>query len=239
MDPEKKIKFVPWAIEKSLTRETGSKPATLRSNNESEFVIEISNEEESKIIPSLKSLCSPEFQERIEVEIFVWNKINYRTALIYIHSRLQHTRKWWLWRWTKERVQTLGCAKSRLDKNQKHYFYSTATDFQRKRTILLRELHKIQKRNQNRPVQNKRTHTQTLGHTKTFRTKPKSWINLLKRSKKHLWAHHIKIPEQIREESQSDSSEDNSPSVRAYGHGYYTKEKKKGARLLHFYLQVM
>ena len=44
MDPEKKIKLNTRAIEKSFTQEFGSKPATIRSNNESEFVIEISNE---------------------------------------------------------------------------------------------------------------------------------------------------------------------------------------------------
>ena len=42
MDPGKKRLFNPWAIEKSLTQEIGSKPATIRSYNESEFIIEIS-----------------------------------------------------------------------------------------------------------------------------------------------------------------------------------------------------
>ena len=36
-------KFNPWASEKSFTQEIGNKPATKRSKNESEFVIEISN----------------------------------------------------------------------------------------------------------------------------------------------------------------------------------------------------
>ena len=40
MDPEKKRTFNPWAIEKSLTQEIGSKPATIRSTNETEFIIE-------------------------------------------------------------------------------------------------------------------------------------------------------------------------------------------------------
>ena len=39
MDPEKK--FNPLAIKNSFTQELGSKPATTRPNNESEFVIEI------------------------------------------------------------------------------------------------------------------------------------------------------------------------------------------------------
>ena len=41
MDPEKKRTFNPWAIEKSFTQVLGSKLATIRSNNVSEFVIEI------------------------------------------------------------------------------------------------------------------------------------------------------------------------------------------------------
>ena len=65
MDPEKKRTFNPWAIEKSLTQEIESKPATIRSNNESEFIIEISNEKESKILPTITSLGSPQFQERV------------------------------------------------------------------------------------------------------------------------------------------------------------------------------
>ena len=39
MDPENEMKFNPWAIEKSLTLEIGSKPATIRSNNESDFLL--------------------------------------------------------------------------------------------------------------------------------------------------------------------------------------------------------
>ena len=58
MDPEKKRTFNPWAIEKSFTKKIGSKPATIRSNSESEFVIEISNEKENKILPTIRSLCS-------------------------------------------------------------------------------------------------------------------------------------------------------------------------------------
>ena len=43
MDLENKRNFNPWAIENSFIQEIGSKPATIRSNNESEFEIEISN----------------------------------------------------------------------------------------------------------------------------------------------------------------------------------------------------
>ena len=41
---KKKRKFKPGAIEESFTQEFGTKPATIRSYNESEFVIEILNE---------------------------------------------------------------------------------------------------------------------------------------------------------------------------------------------------
>ena len=54
MDPEKKKKFHPWEIEKSFTHEIGTEPATKRSNNESDFFIDISNEQEAKFF-QLKS----------------------------------------------------------------------------------------------------------------------------------------------------------------------------------------
>ena len=46
-------KFHPWAIEKSFTQQIRSKPATIRSNNESEFVIEMSNEKKAKFFQLL------------------------------------------------------------------------------------------------------------------------------------------------------------------------------------------
>ena len=70
IDPEKKRTFHPRAIEKSFSQEIGGKPATIRSNNESEFVIKISNEKKNP--PAITS----QFQERVEVEIFACNKIN-------------------------------------------------------------------------------------------------------------------------------------------------------------------
>ena len=62
MDPENRRNFNPLAIEKSFTQKIGSKPATLRSNNESEFVIEISNDIKIKNHPTIKSLCFPQLQ---------------------------------------------------------------------------------------------------------------------------------------------------------------------------------
>ena len=51
MDLEEKRTFNLWEIEMSYTQETGSEPATTRSNNKFEFVIGISNEKESKLLP--------------------------------------------------------------------------------------------------------------------------------------------------------------------------------------------
>ena len=65
MDPEKKRAFNPWALVKSFIQEIGSKPATISSNNECKAVIKIANEKESKILPTITSLCSPQLQERV------------------------------------------------------------------------------------------------------------------------------------------------------------------------------
>ena len=85
MGPERKRTFKPWAIKKRFTQEIRRKPATIRSNNESKFVVEMSNEKESKVLPIKTSLSSPQFQETVEVEIFACNKINQSQGLIYIH----------------------------------------------------------------------------------------------------------------------------------------------------------
>ena len=63
----KEKKLNPWAKEKSFTEEVRSKPATIISYNEVEFVIENSNETESKILPTVKYLCFPKFKDRVEV----------------------------------------------------------------------------------------------------------------------------------------------------------------------------
>ena len=86
MDPVNKRKFNPWAIEKRFNQEIGSKPATMRSNNESEYGIETLNEKESKILPTIFSLYSSRFQERFQVEIFACDKINQSKGLMYIHD---------------------------------------------------------------------------------------------------------------------------------------------------------
>ena len=79
-------KNIPWAIEKSLTQKFGSEFATITLVNESEFVIETSNKKESKILPTINSLFSPQFQERVEVEKFACDKINQSEDLIYTYD---------------------------------------------------------------------------------------------------------------------------------------------------------
>ena len=46
----------------------------------------MSTEQESKILPTIKSLCSSQFRERVEVKVFVYDKINQSEGLIYIHD---------------------------------------------------------------------------------------------------------------------------------------------------------
>ena len=49
-------------------------------------MIEVSNEKERKTLPTTKSLCSSQFQEKVEVEIFACDKINQSKGLIYIRN---------------------------------------------------------------------------------------------------------------------------------------------------------
>ena len=52
-------KFQPVGNRKDLHPKNWTQTDTIRSNNESEFVVEITNELENRIVPTLKSLCSP------------------------------------------------------------------------------------------------------------------------------------------------------------------------------------
>ena len=81
MDLENKRKCNPWAIGKSF-----SKPAIIKSKNESEFVIEISDVKQSKNLPTLTSLSFPQCYERVKVEIFACEKISRSECLVYIHD---------------------------------------------------------------------------------------------------------------------------------------------------------
>ena len=73
-------------MEKSFTQEIGRKPVTIRWSNESEFVIETSNEIKNEILPTIASLCFSQYNERVEVEKFARDKINQSKGLIYIHN---------------------------------------------------------------------------------------------------------------------------------------------------------
>ena len=86
IDQENKIKFIPWVIDKSFTQKIGNIPPTIRSNNKPNLVIEISNEEYWKKLPTKNSLCFPQFQERVKVEIFACNKVYWTQGLIHIHE---------------------------------------------------------------------------------------------------------------------------------------------------------
>ena len=86
IDSEDKRKFNLWVIEKSLNQEIGCNPATIRSNKETEFVIEISNGKENKILPTMKSICFPQLNERVQPEKFACDKINHSKGLIYIRD---------------------------------------------------------------------------------------------------------------------------------------------------------
>ena len=70
MDPENKRKINPWANKKSFIQENRSEPATIRSTNEFEIVIEIGKEKESENHPTITSLCFP------QNEIFAYDKTN-------------------------------------------------------------------------------------------------------------------------------------------------------------------
>ena len=113
---EKKIQ--PVAIEKNCTQKIWSNRAIIRSNNECEFVIEISNEKERKILPTITSLSSSQIQERVEVEIFPCDKVNQSQGMIYIYD------------YNIPDIKDYG---SEL-KKEYNLFFSIPTDFQRKKT---------------------------------------------------------------------------------------------------------
>ena len=67
MDREKKKKkFNPWLIEKFFTQAMGNKPVSIRSNNGSEFSIEISRENESNVLSTIIELKFLEYQLTFE-----------------------------------------------------------------------------------------------------------------------------------------------------------------------------
>ena len=52
----------------------------------SEFLIETINQNESKVSSTIKSLCFPQNQEKIEFEIFACDKINQSKGLTYTYD---------------------------------------------------------------------------------------------------------------------------------------------------------
>ena len=122
-----------WAMEKTFNQETGIRPATIRLTNESEVVIEISNEKKNKIIPTIESLCFTQYNAMIQVEIFTCDKINQSKGLIYIQNCNIPDNDEYCCELKKE-YNLSDMIKKNLDKNLKPYFHYTPTDFQRKRT---------------------------------------------------------------------------------------------------------
>ena len=88
---------------------------------------------EELFFSTITSLCSPQFQEKTEVEIFACDKINQNQGLIYIHDyNIPHIEDYGSE--LKKEYNLLDVKRSNMGKNQKHHFFSNSTDFQRKRT---------------------------------------------------------------------------------------------------------
>ena len=78
MSPEQKKKFSPWMIQKCFTQELDNKPRTIRTKSESEFIIEVNNEAQSKAILSITKL------NNVDVQITECANINQSKGLVYI-----------------------------------------------------------------------------------------------------------------------------------------------------------
>ena len=70
MDSEQKRKFNPWMIQKCFTQELGAKPRTIRSKSETEFILKVNNENESKAILTITKI------NNVDVEITECSNIN-------------------------------------------------------------------------------------------------------------------------------------------------------------------
>ena len=111
-----------------------------------------------------------------------------------------------------------------------HHYRIHMLALRRRPPSILKELPIIRKRNRDSPKPNQGTHDQTTGHTKSPQTKPKSRITRLKLSKEHSNRNTSKSSSTTEQKSRPESSEDNSPTVPSYGHGYYTQGKGKKKR---------
>ena len=67
-------------IQKCFTRELGAKPRTIRSKSETEFIIEVNNENESKAILTITKI------NNVDVEITECSNINQSMGLVYIYD---------------------------------------------------------------------------------------------------------------------------------------------------------
>jgi len=67
-------------IERCFTQELCTKPRTIRSKSESEFIIEVNNEAQSKTILSIKKL------NNVDVQITECTNINQSKGLVYIYD---------------------------------------------------------------------------------------------------------------------------------------------------------
>jgi len=56
MTAEEKKSFTPWSIEKSISQELQTKPKTIRSRTDTEFIIEVDNESDSLKLLKIKKL---------------------------------------------------------------------------------------------------------------------------------------------------------------------------------------
>merc|ERR1719259_523039 len=80
MNPEQKKKFSPWMIEKCFTQVLWTKPRSIRSKSDSEFIIEINTEGQSRNILSIEKL------NNVDVRITECTNINQSKGLVYIYD---------------------------------------------------------------------------------------------------------------------------------------------------------
>ena len=67
-------------IQKCFTQELGAQPRTIRSKSETEFIIEVNNENESKAILTITQI------NNVDVEITEYSNINQSKGLVYIYD---------------------------------------------------------------------------------------------------------------------------------------------------------
>jgi len=67
-------------IQKCFTQELGAKPRTIRSKSETDFIIEVNNENESKAILTITKI------NNVDVEITECSNINQSMGLVYIYD---------------------------------------------------------------------------------------------------------------------------------------------------------